>query len=84
MLAVNPAKRPSLMDILAKPRVKKAVILYLRTSLKTASEGELHNINLDSLREQAEHLGLLSAVLGDADPNPRRPSVTNSVLNAKI
>lgn len=67
MLAVNPANRPSLMDILAKPKVKKHVVNYVRTSLKSPNEGDLLDINVQSLREQAEHLGLLSAVMGEVE-----------------
>jgi hypothetical protein len=52
MLNVNPANRPTLQEILDKPFVKKNVVEYIRTALSatTASPGDIHEVNVDSLR----------------------------------
>jgi non-specific serine/threonine protein kinase/NIMA (never in mitosis gene a)-related kinase len=68
MLNVNPSQRPSLLDILKVPIVKKHVVSYLRECLivNPGSDQEVDEVSQMSLRDQAEKLGLMGLVSGDS------------------
>ena len=88
MLSVNPKDRPTLIDVLNVPIVKRATVNYLRDSFKTPQPGEqidVDDLNVDSLREQAEKYQLMSLVTGEvksipAIPSPQGPNVVEAKL----
>jgi tRNA A-37 threonylcarbamoyl transferase component Bud32 len=67
MLNVNPNARPSLIDLLNSPLIRKHVVLYLRDCLTPSNEPpDLDDMNVDSLRDQAERYNLMPLVTGEA------------------
>lgn len=67
MLNVNPNSRPSLIDLLNNPLIRKHVVLYLRDCLTPSNEpADLDDMNVDSLRDQAERYNLMPLVTGEA------------------
>ena len=88
MLSVNPKDRPTLIDVLNVPTVKRATITYLRDSFKTPAPGEqidVDDLNVDSLREQAEKYQLMPLVTGEVKAIPVVPSAqVASVVEAKL
>lgn len=54
MLAVNPTKRPTIVDILNKPFLRKRVENYIQNILnRNHIEVDVDDIFADTLREQA-------------------------------
>lgn len=68
MLSINPSQRPSLLDLLKVPAVKRHVVSYLRECLVVtpSPDQEVDSVSQMSLREQAEKLGLMGLVSGEA------------------
>lgn len=63
MLSVKPSTRPTILDILNKSFVRKRVGAYINDCLHGSGQAELaptdvDDMNYDSIREQAEKLGL--------------------------
>eukprot|EP00359_Climacostomum_virens_P003272 CAMPEP_0204901962 /NCGR_PEP_ID=MMETSP1397-20131031/3380_1 /ASSEMBLY_ACC=CAM_ASM_000891 /TAXON_ID=49980 /ORGANISM="Climacostomum Climacostomum virens, Strain Stock W-24" /LENGTH=702 /DNA_ID=CAMNT_0052070393 /DNA_START=115 /DNA_END=2223 /DNA_ORIENTATION=+ len=86
MLSINPTQRPSLLDILKVPIVKKHVVNYLRECLvvNPSSEQEVDNVSLMSLRDQAEKFGLMSLVNGDTRLAAAVPVKNEQQIEAKL
>ena len=86
MLSVNPAHRPMLMDILNVPFVRRHVVLYLRECFNPSTDvNDLDDLNIDSLKDQAERLGLMPLVNGESklpqpSPAPRNPQAIEAKL----
>ena len=86
MLSVNPAQRPTLVDILNVPFVRRHVVLYLRECFNPNTDvNDLDDLNIDSLKDQAERFGLMPLVNGEsklpqAVPTPRNPQVIEAKL----
>jgi serine/threonine protein kinase len=67
MLIVNPAQRPSLVEILNTPFVRRHVVLYLREYFNPSTEcQDLDDLNIDSLKDQAERYGLMPLINGES------------------
>ena len=67
MLSTNPSQRPSPIDLVNHPLIKKHLVIYLRDSLtNTEDRTDLDEVNIDSLREQAEKYGLMQYVKGES------------------
>ena len=87
MLSVNPKDRPSLIDVLNVPIVKRATINYLRDSFKSPQPGEqidVDDLNVDSLREQAEKYQLMPLVTGEVKVIPVAPPQAAGAVEAKL
>ena len=84
MLCVNPVNRPSLLDILNTPFIRRHVVLYLRECFNPSTEcQDLDDLNIDSLRDQAERYGLMPLVNGESklpQPVPRNPQIIEAKL----
>lgn len=84
MLSVNPAHRPLLTDILSIPFIRRHVVLYLRECFNpTTDVNDLDDLNIDSLKDQAERYGLMPLVTGESklpQPMPRNPQVIEAKL----
>ena len=66
MLSVKPSQRPTIVDILNKPFVRKRVQAYVEECIngvnaQDLSPTDVDDMNIDSLREQAEKLNILYA-----------------------
>lgn len=79
MLKVNPNKRPTIVEILNKPFIKKRVEKYIIDTLNRSSDNsnDLEFAYLDTLKEQADLLGISltgNQENGEADPIKKYPS----------
>lgn len=79
MLKVNPNKRPTILEILNKPFIKKRVEKYIIDTFNRNSENsnDIEYTYLDTLKEQADLLGInLNPVpeTAEADPIKKYPS----------
>ncbi|CAG9312240.1 unnamed protein product [Blepharisma stoltei] len=72
MLSVNPSQRPTLIDLLNTPLIRRHVVIYLRDCLTPTTEPkDLDDINVDSLKDQAERYGLMPLINGESKmPQP--------------
>lgn len=62
------SQRPTIIDIINKPLIKKNIILLLKKCFNESAEEnnlDIDDIYYDSLKEQAEKLDLLKYVQGD-------------------
>ena len=86
MLSVNPAHRPMLLDILNVPFVRRHVVLYLRECFNpTTDVNDLDDLNIDSLKDQAERLGLMPLVNGESKlPQPSLAPRNPQAIEAKL
>jgi non-specific serine/threonine protein kinase/NIMA (never in mitosis gene a)-related kinase len=84
MLSVNPMNRPTLSEILNFPFVRRHVVLYLRECFNPSADvSDLDDLNIDSLKDQAERLGLMPLVNGESklpQPLPRNPQAIEAKL----
>lgn len=84
MLCVNPAQRPLLTDILNISFIRRHVVLYLRECFNPSADvNDLDDLNIDSLKDQAERYGLMPLVTGESklpQPMPRNPQVIEAKL----
>lgn len=84
MLSVTPAHRPQLIDILNVPFIRRHVVLYLRECFNPSTDvNDLDDLNVDSLKDQAERYGLMALVTGESkmpQPMPRNPQVIEAKL----
>ena len=67
MLSTNPKERPTIWDILNKSFIKKRVIAYLTEIFsgnypEASLPNDVDDIYIDSLKEQAEKLGILVGI----------------------
>lgn len=79
MLKVNPNKRPTIVELLNKPFIKKRVDKYIIETFNRNSENsnDLEFAYLDTLKEQADLLGISLTVgqeTAEADPIKKYPS----------
>lgn len=58
MLSVKPQNRPTIVDVINKPFIKKRVEKYVMELLSRTSTVDNEDVYLDTLREQANSLGL--------------------------
>ena len=84
MICVNPLQRPSLLDILNTPFIRRHVVLYLRECFNPSTEcQDLDDLNIDSLKDQAERYGLMPLITGESklpQPMPRNPQIIEAKL----
>lgn len=83
----NKAERPTIVDIINKPIIKKRVIAYMKKCF--SEDPEENNLDIDdmnyySLREQAEKLDLLKHINDEnaeevkEEASPQKPSAKKS------
>lgn len=92
MLKVNPNKRPTIVDILNKPFIKKRVEKYISDIFTRSSENskDIEFAYLDTLEQQAQLLGVTINQSPDAalvifdDPLKRYPSTRDLMDNGKF
>lgn len=84
MLLVNPAQRPSLQDILNMPFIRRHVVLYLKECFNPTTDiQDYDDLNIDSLKDQAERYGLMPLITGESklpQPVPRNPQIIEAKL----
>ena len=84
MLSVNPSQRPSLLDILNISFIRRHVVLYMRECFNPSNEcQDLDDLNIDSLKDQAEKFGLMPLINGESklpQPMQRNPQIIEAKL----
>ena len=84
MLLVNPMQRPSMLEILNIPFIRRHVVLYLRESFNPTGEvQDLDDLNIDSLKDQAERYGLMPLVTGESKM-PQHIPRNSQIIEAKL
>ena len=87
MLSVNPSQRPSLLDILNISFIRRHVVLYMRECFNPSNEcQDLDDLNIDSLKDQAEKFGLMPLINGESklpQPMQRNPQIIEAKLKEK-
>lgn len=65
MLSLNPKHRPAIWDMMNKPMVKRHIISFMTEVFCGINPDQPHDVDdmyLDSLREQAEKLGIFATI----------------------